>query len=60
MTNAVVIFDCPQLYDYWDREQTYPWSTWAEFVAAFKEEFFEQESQTLAFLKLEGSGYYQG
>jgi hypothetical protein len=36
------------------------WTTWDEFLTVYRLEFYEQEAETVAFLKLEASDYFQG
>ena len=36
------------------------WSLLTEFLSEFKDKFYEQEVETVAFLKLEGMEYFQG
>ena len=50
-----------EAYDYRERHKDqWKWSSQTEFLAEFQEEFYEQESETVAFLKLEGTEYFQG
>ena len=50
-----------EAYDYKERhEEQWKWNSLAEFLMEFREEFYEQESKTVAFLKLEGTEYFQG
>jgi hypothetical protein len=50
-----------EAYDYKERhEEQWKWSSLPEFLTEFREEFYEQESETVAFLKLEGTEYFQG
>jgi hypothetical protein len=50
-----------EAYDYkeWHEDQ-WKWSSLVEFLSEFREEFYEQESETVAFLRLEGTEYFQG
>jgi hypothetical protein len=46
--------------DYKERHEVqWKWSSLTEFLTEFREEFYEQESETVAFLKLEGTEYFQ-
>jgi hypothetical protein len=50
-----------EAYNYKERhEEQWKWSSLSEFLTEFKEEFYEQESEMVAFLKLEGTEYFQG
>ena len=50
-----------EAYNYKERhEEQWKWNSLAEFLTEFREEFYEQESETVAFLKLEGTEYFQG
>jgi hypothetical protein len=50
-----------EAYDYTERhKEQWKWSSLSDFLTEFKEEFYEQESKTVAFLKLEGTEYFQG
>jgi hypothetical protein len=50
-----------ETYDYKERhEEQWKWSSLVDFLAEFREEFYEQESETVAFLRLEGTEYFQG
>ena len=50
-----------EAYDYKEsHDNSWKWDTWAEFLAKYKSEFYEQEAETIAFLKLEASDYFQG
>jgi hypothetical protein len=50
-----------EAYDYKERhEEQWKWSSLVAFLAEFREEFYEQESETVAFLRLKGTDYFQG
>jgi hypothetical protein len=50
-----------EAYDYKERhEEQWKWSSLVDFLVEFREEFYEQESETVAFLRLEGTEYFQG
>jgi hypothetical protein len=50
-----------EAYDYKERhEEQWMWSSLVDFLAEFREEFYEQESETVTFLRLEGTEYFQG
>ena len=50
-----------EAYDYKERHDgQWKWTTWDEFLNDFRSEFYEQEAETIAFLKLEATEYFQG
>jgi hypothetical protein len=50
-----------EAHDYKERHgDKWKWPTWDEFLTVYRVEFYEQEAETVAFLKLEASDYFQG
>ena len=50
-----------EAYDHKERHNgEWKWTTWDEFLIDFRAEFYEQEAETVAFLKLEATEYFQG
>ena len=50
-----------EAYDFREKnEDKWKWNSLTEFFVEFRKEFYEQESETVAFLKLEGTEYFQG
>jgi hypothetical protein len=54
-------FFTQEAYDFKEKhEDQWRWTLLDKFLTKFKKEFYEEEAETVAFLKLKGTEYFQG